>query len=365
MDELKEVTILYKELNSKSDSVNNRVMSVFEKYYIVTLYSIWESATIDAMKRIFSNYAKLFNKKDFVFKYLEQVFSTPYIKKKFKESIKDDIFYDFNKVTEDFLINNDNMWYKSLIEFFKIYDFDTDMFEKYLLSDKKLQEMVRQLGTTQSIDLKISAEYLEKFNKGTQENTEYFRYKITGYIDYLVDKRNSYSHSYKRPYSVFSYEDFDKLHHFFERIIYILNRYVDEQLNLKIIDGYKNNQIDCKDEHYLIRKLEVSDLGFLEKKPDDINFSIEVKFKEKQTLEKNSKIIIYNCKKDSKIDMICQFSLKSKKYGEKFNIENSDDIMNFNEYESYRLILEDDHQNRVIRKNEMEDLELFVQTKSN
>lgn len=231
MDDLEQLLKLYKQTDeSTTDSENSNIKTaIFEKYYIITLYTIWETTIIDTMKDIYNKYSSLFQEKDFIFRYLEQVFTDRRLKQDFQKSISDKINYNFNQINVEYLIDSNNLWYTNLIAFFKIYNFDTQIFSKYFMEDDALLNIVKELNSS-SVNLNLLPVEEEKYNAlkfkdntDSNDQEKKFSLELQGYINYLVNQRNSYAHKYKKAYSRFSYYEFDLLFRFFYQLFKLLD----------------------------------------------------------------------------------------------------------------------------------------------
>lgn len=309
MDDLEQLLKLYKQTDeSTTDSENSNIKTaIFEKYYIITLYTIWETTIIDTMKDIYNKYSSLFQEKDFIFRYLEQVFTDRRLKQDFQKSISNKINYNFNQINVEYLIDSNNLWYTNLIAFFKIYNFDTQIFSKYFMEDDALLNIVKELNSS-SVNLKLLPVEEEKYNAlifkdntDSNDQEKKFSLELQGYINYLVNQRNSYAHKYKKAYSRFSYYEFDLLFRFFYQLFKLLDRYVDDQLLNIMIEKSNSNSTD--DESHL-KKLQLTTLNYLKKKCGDDLFSIEVILNQDYNISKNSKVAIFNKDKSKKIEFV-------------------------------------------------------------
>lgn len=360
MEELKITLDVY--INSSTEdnsSVTNINTAIFEKYFIITLYSIWETSTVEAMKEIYSQYPELFKDKKFVFNYLSQVFSDGRTRSKFEKHIDENITYDFNKVVVEFLINNNNLWYKSLLDFFKMYGFDVQCLSTYYSEDEKLRGIIKKLNGLESINVFLESTEEEKYNNKIQSSNDngILEYEVKGYINYLVDKRNRYGHRYKKAYSNFLNNEFEELYNFFYSLIHLFNQYIDEQLIFKNI-GYLTNESAINNQNY-IQEIEIDSLNFRKKKKKDELFSVEICFKKKYFLKKDSVLILFN-KKKSYTKQICYFSLVSYQSEDDGFMESiTSSVMNFDANKCYRLILKDNHYKRTIEVKESDEMKMF------
>lgn len=360
MEELKKTLDVY--INSSTgdnSSVTNINTAIFEKYFIITLYSIWETSTVEAMKEIYSQYPELFKDKKFVFNYLSQVFSDGRTRSKFEKHIDENITYDFNRVVVEFLIKNNNLWYKSLLDFFKMYGFDVQCLSTYYSEDEKLRGIIKKLNGLESINVFLESTEEEKYNNKIQSSNDngILDYEVKGYINYLVNQRNSYGHRYKKAYSNFLNNEFEELYNFFYRLIHLFNQYIDEQLIFKNI-GHLTNGSAINNQNY-IQEIEIDRLNFRKKKKKDELFSVEIRFKKKYFLKKDSVLILFN-KKKSYTKQICYFSLVSYKSEDDGFMESiTSSVMNFDANKCYRLILKDNHYKRTIEVKESDEMKMF------
>lgn len=364
MDDLEQLLKLYKQTDeSTTDSENSNIKTaIFEKYYIITLYTIWETTIIDTMKDIYNKYSSLFQEKDFIFRYLEQVFTDRRLKQDFQKSISDKINYNFNQINVEYLIDSNNLWYTNLIAFFKIYNFDTQIFSKYFMEDDALLNIVKELNSS-SVNLKLLPVEEEKYNAlkfkdntDSNDQEKNFSLELQGYINYLVNQRNSYAHKYKKAYSRFSYYEFDLLFRFFYQLFKLLDRYVDDQLLNIMIEKSNSNSTD--DESHL-KKLQLTTLNYLKKKCGDDLFSIEVILNQDYNISKNSKVAIFN-KDKSKKNRVCCFDIISYSESSDFSKNFTPDIFELKTGDTYRISLMDNSHKRTITVDEKEKLEIFL-----
>ncbi|MDR1822636.1 HEPN domain-containing protein [Lactococcus lactis] len=364
MDDLEQLLKLYKQTDeSTTDSENSNIKTaIFEKYYIITLYTIWETTIIDTMKDIYNKYSSLFQEKDFIFRYLEQVFTDRRLKQDFQKSISDKINYNFNQINVEYLIDSNNLWYTNLIAFFKIYNFDTQIFSKYFMEDDALLNIVKELNSS-SVNLKLLPVEEEKYNAlkfkdntDSNDQEKKFSLELQGYINYLVNQRNSYAHKYKKAYSRFSYYEFDLLFRFFYQLFKLLDRYVDDQLLNIMIEKSNSNSTD--DESHL-KKLQLTTLNYLKKKCGDDLFSIEVILNQDYNISKNSKVAIFN-KDKSKKNRVCCFDIISYSESSDFSKNFTPDIFELKTGDTYRISLMDNSHKRTITVDEKEKLEIFL-----
>ncbi|MDR2059355.1 MAG: hypothetical protein LBP66_04390 [Lactococcus lactis] len=364
MDDLEQLLKLYKQTDeSTTDSENSNIKTaIFEKYYIITLYTIWETTIIDTMKDIYNKYSSLFQEKDFIFRYLEQVFTDRRLKQDFQKSISNKINYNFNQINVEYLIDSNNLWYTNLIAFFKIYNFDTQIFSKYFMEDDALLNIVKELNSS-SVNLKLLPVEEEKYNAlifkdntDSNDQEKKFSLELQGYINYLVNQRNSYAHKYKKAYSRFSYYEFDLLFRFFYQLFKLLDRYVDDQLLNIMIEKSNSNSTD--DESHL-KKLQLTTLNYLKKKCGDDLFSIEVILNQDYNISKNSKVAIFN-KDKSKKNRVCCFDIISYSESSDFSKNFTPDIFELKTGDTYRISLMDNSHKRTITVDEKEKLEIFL-----
>lgn len=363
MSELKVLLDMYKTTNNSDSSLNSNMnTAIFEKYYIITLYSIWESTTVDVMKDIYTKYPKLFQEKKFVFNYLAQVFSDRRLKKDFEKSLEDKSSYDFNQITIEYLIDNNNMWYHSLIDFFKVYGFDTDCLFSYISNNIQIKDILKNLNRSLAVNINLQNSDERDYNSLKTQSinpTKILKYEIQGYINYLVQQRNSYGHRYKKAYSSFSDTEFDDLYNFFYQLFYILNQYVDDQLTYKMVKKVKETDVTIARKNFYLYKLNINNIEFLKKKKSDETFSVEINLNDNYEFKKNTSIILFN-KEKKFIDKICYFSLISVHEGKNFEHEISDDILKLHSNQTYRIILKDYQHKRTITPNEADNLEIFI-----
>lgn len=283
LEELNLVTSIYEADSEIPDPNFNIKIAIYEKYFIISLYTLWDNSNIDALKKIFLNYPLLFNKQDFIFKHLESVFLNNKLKKKLKSEVTNSTGYDFNTINIENMIDSNNLWFKNLKELLSLYNFNIDILPTYFYNSPDIKQAITLLESS-SIE-----PYSNNGNKPS-DGKKLLYYQIEGYINYLVDTRNSYSHKYKKPYSVFSINEFNYLYQFISSTISALDTYLKEQILLNCI----NDNIET-----YLTPLRLSDLSILyDKKKNDEFIEITFSVLEEYNIERQNRVILFNSRKD-------------------------------------------------------------------
>jgi len=346
LEELNLVTSIYEADSEIPDPNFNIKIAIYEKYFIISLYTLWDNSNIDALKKIFINYPLLFNKQDFIFKHLESVFLNNRLKNKLKSEVKNSTGYDFNKIDIENMIDSNNLWFKNLIELLNLYNFNTDILSTYFYNSSDIRQAINLL------ELSSIEPYPNNNNKPTDVNKLLY-YQIEGYINYLVETRNSYSHKYKKPYSIFSINEFNYLYQFISSTISVLDIYLKEQILLNCI----NDNITT-----YLSPVKLSDLSILyDKKKNDDFIEITFSVLEEYNIERQNRVILFNCRKDihTQINIFEINEVYEVRIDGSFD-KQDESIITLYKDRPYKIKLKDLSKKRKISRTEHENIQLFI-----
>ena len=209
-----------------SDSAQPDEQTVFENYFFIALYSLWESEVYGVVHEIFQRYPLDLTTEKFIEEYYKNIFSTR--SKRTKEKMDTLGFRKILNISEivkeqDLFFDTNNLWYSTLKDLFKKCDLNIGFLEDYL-NQNDLSEL---LGTKlSSIRLDVSGDCIRPERK------------VESYIDFLVSQRNSIAHSFKSPTGAsFDKELWLNLLDLFTEIFLALDNFLQDEILIKLLSN--------------------------------------------------------------------------------------------------------------------------------
>ncbi|MDU7069662.1 MAG: HEPN domain-containing protein, partial [Clostridium perfringens] len=126
--------------NENSNSPLNQ--AIFERYFFISLYTIWETYTKEIVAKIFVDNEELLNSDEFSFYYYDSIFSSRELKNKLKQ---DGIRKNLGKIHSEYIFSSNNLWFKRLIDIFKVYGFSINSLECYFSNNVQLKESLNDM----------------------------------------------------------------------------------------------------------------------------------------------------------------------------------------------------------------------------
>lgn len=185
------------------------VEDTFKKNFIITLYTLWENSIKDVLfEHLTNNVDSIFDERFIKTFYSTILNSTNHVKEEYLSSLNNRNIL----IKKEYYLSTNNLWFDNLVELIKrLYTEATkDDLLMYARKNTKLQECIKILEKS----------VISKFSKKTT-NPEGFE----GYIDSLVNNRNSLAHAG----SCDEYVNIADMKHFFEFInnaILLIKKYL-------------------------------------------------------------------------------------------------------------------------------------------
>lgn len=208
-----------------SDTAQPAEQTVYENYFFITLYSLWESEVYGVVYEIFQRYPMALTTEKFIEEYYKNIFSTR--SKRTKEKMDT---FGFKKILEiseiikekDLFFDTNNLWYSTLKDLFKKCDFNIEFLEAYFSQNDLSDLLVTKLS---SIEFDVSGDVRPERN-------------VESYIDFLVSQRNSIAHSFKSPTGArFDKEVWLSLLDLFIEIFSALDNFLQDEILIKLLSN--------------------------------------------------------------------------------------------------------------------------------
>ena len=207
-----------------SDSAQPAEQTVFENYFFIALYSLWESEVYGVVYEIFQRYPMALTTEKFIEEYYKNIFSTR--SKRTKEKMDTLGFKKILKISEiikekDLFFDTNNLWYSTLKDLFKKCDFNIECVEAYFSQNDLSDLLVTKLS---SIEFDVRGD-------GVRPDRN-----VESYIDFLVSQRNSIAHSFKSPTGAsFDKEVWLSLLDLFTEIFLALDNFLQDEILIKLL----------------------------------------------------------------------------------------------------------------------------------
>lgn len=172
LDELQNSLALNKEFSSK------KLETVLERYFILSLYTIWETYAKSKVFDAYSDYEYLLHTDEFIRRYLKKSFGKTYLSKEFLKDIRD------TQVKKNILCQSNNLNWSEFIDLLIILDIDINILEKRIDESNSINQIVDILKYTglHPVSMGFSRRVVDA---------------VKGYLKLIVDLRNTISHTYK------------------------------------------------------------------------------------------------------------------------------------------------------------------------
>lgn len=208
-----------------SDTAQPAEQTVYENYFFITLYSLWESEVYGVVYEIFQRYPMALTTEKFIEEYYKNIFSTR--SKRTKEKMDTLGFKKILEISEiikekDLFFDTNNLWYSTLKDLFKKCDFNIEFLEAYFSQNDLSDLLVTKLS---SIEFDVSGDVRPERN-------------VESYIDFLVSQRNSIAHSFKSPTGArFDKEVWLSLLDLFIEIFSALDNFLQDEILIKLLSN--------------------------------------------------------------------------------------------------------------------------------
>ncbi|ORO77782.1 HEPN domain-containing protein [Streptococcus oralis] len=209
-----------------SDTAQPAEQTVYENYFFIALYSLWESEVYGVVYEIFQRYPMALTTEKFIEEYYKNIFSTR--SKRTKEKMDTLGFKKILEISEiikekDLFFDTNNLWYSTLKDLFKKCDFNIEFLEAYFSQNDLSDLLVTKLS---SIEFDVSGDEFRP-----ERNVE-------SYIDFLVSQRNSIAHSFKSPTGArFDKEVWLSLLDLFLEIFSALDNFLQDEILIKLLSN--------------------------------------------------------------------------------------------------------------------------------
>ncbi|MCK8616826.1 hypothetical protein LNP00_00375 [Fructobacillus sp. M158] len=195
---------------------------IIENYSLVTIYTIWESYACDLVCEWFKENREYVIDSDLQFDYLQSMLKSSETRKELKRQIENNSFNLKNIQIKEYIGSN-NLWYKNFREIFKKFNsLNFDELKILLIEDSEMIDIMKSFNTFQyfekndDMQLPSNAPNL-KSNPSSDIKEKY----MCGYINALVNARNTLAHGYKSPKQNYDREELINIAKFISRILVI------------------------------------------------------------------------------------------------------------------------------------------------
>ncbi|KXT59194.1 hypothetical protein SORDD05_01711 [Streptococcus oralis] len=229
MDSFVQENIFYQNIAKFDDIISNVEISekrfienILKENFIITLYTVWESNIKSILFNHLTTYADTIFTDEFVKMFYRTILSsTNYVKDRYLESLTENEI----KITKEYYLSTNNLWFDTLIELIqRIYP---EASKEELLKFQKLNTKIQNC-----ID-NLESSSVGKFSeKNPNPNA------LEGYIDSLVNNRNSLAHSGLCSESV-NIDDMEKFFDFIDNVLILVKMYLKNLYIQRTVDNDK------------------------------------------------------------------------------------------------------------------------------
>ncbi|NIK70444.1 hypothetical protein [Paenibacillus sp. BK720] len=217
---------LLRTLELKRIYPSKRIEKILTKNYILSLYTIWETY---AKKRIFdtySDYEYLLHTDDFIKRYLKKSFGKPYLSKEFLKDIKD------TKVKKEILCQSNNLTWGEFLDLLLIIGIDSSPLDTLINESAEISNIVNILKNSGLIPV-----YKDGFSTLLSDS-------VKGYLQLIVDLRNTISHTYKMEFDEYiDSKQMALLVHLFKCTINLIEKHIDNEISKKYLELINNEPV--------------------------------------------------------------------------------------------------------------------------
>lgn len=215
LDEIKDIISLNEKILNNLNGVESSLYKkAAHKNITISIYTFWENYCKELIYSYYENYKKIILNKRFLINYFQHVQEKPYTRKLFINSI------DENKIniTKENLCHSNNLSFEELKSLFKRIMFNIGDFEKHMNDFPKLEDTVNQLQIQG-----IAPIY--KGNKVKYNVADH----VEGYLNLIVENRNSVSHQYEIV-EIYNSTQFELILEFIRSLTLLIFEYCESQL---------------------------------------------------------------------------------------------------------------------------------------
>jgi hypothetical protein len=169
---------LLRTLELKKKYPSKRLEKILTKNYILSLYTIWETYAKNKIFDTYSDYEYILYTEEFIKRYLKKSFGKPYLSKEFLKDIKD------TKVKKEILCQSNNLNWNEFADLFSIVGLDINPLLTLIDDSVEIENIVNLLKERGLIPVYT--------NISTRLSGS-----VIGYLQLVVDLRNTISHTYK------------------------------------------------------------------------------------------------------------------------------------------------------------------------
>lgn len=229
MDSFVQENDFYKNIDTFNDIISNVeesekwfIKKILKQNFIITLYTVWESN----VKSILFNHLTTYSDTIFTDEFLKMFYrtilsSTNYVKDRYLESLTENEI----KITKEYYLSTNNLWFDTLIELIqRVYP---EASKENLIKFQKLNTKIQKCIT------ELESSSVEKFS-GKNPNPN----GLEGYIDSLVNNRNSLAHSGFCSEYV-NIDDMKKFFDFIDNVLILVEMYLKYLYIQRTVDNDK------------------------------------------------------------------------------------------------------------------------------
>jgi hypothetical protein len=229
MDSFVQENDFYKNIDTFNDIISNVeesekwfIKKILKQNFIITLYTVWESN----VKSILFNHLTTYSDTIFTDEFLKMFYrtilsSTNYVKDRYLESLTENEI----KITKEYYLSTNNLWFDTLIELIqRVYP---EASKENLIKFQKLNTKIQKCIT------ELESSSVEKFSEKNPNPNG-----LEGYIDSLVNNRNSLAHSGFCSEYV-NIDDMKKFFDFIDNVLILVEMYLKYLYIQRTVDNDK------------------------------------------------------------------------------------------------------------------------------
>ncbi|WP_048602685.1 hypothetical protein [Rubeoparvulum massiliense] len=212
LDELLRTIELKKKYPSK------RLEKIVTRNFILSLYTIWETYAKDEIYDTYFDYEYILHTEEFIKRYLKKSFGKSYLSREFMKDIKD------TKVKKEILCQSNNLNWNEFAELIKIIGLDINTLTSLIDKSVDIKNIINLLKSSGLIPVhtNISTKLSES---------------AIGYLQLVVDLRNTISHTYKMEIGEqLNSKQMTLLIHLFKCMINLIEKYIETEIFRKYIE---------------------------------------------------------------------------------------------------------------------------------
>ena len=229
MDSFVKENVFYQNIAKFDEIISNVEISekrfienILKENFIITLYTVWESNIKSILFNHLTTYADTIFTDEFIKMFYRTILnSTNYVKDRYLDSLTENEI----KITKEYYLSTNNLWFDILIELIqRIYpEASKENLIKFQKLNTKIQKCIAELESSS----------VEKFSEKNPNPNG-----LEGYIDSLVNNRNSLAHSGFCSEYV-NIDDMKKFFDFIDNVLILVEMYLKYLYIQRTVDNDK------------------------------------------------------------------------------------------------------------------------------